>query len=148
DVITTVVNVWAEVGRCCLSPGELSQFLQLFKAKNPPLETLLRAACRVQEGSGHEPQYALAYPCTEALTQEISQSSSSLTESMASFVNVSVPSSPVVEAFTRLHDSHTRAGLISCCGVSCIVCPVPRTLDWSPYTWGLASTTWIAIRDR
>lgn len=37
DVVGTVVSVWAEVGRWCLTPAELSQFLALFKASAPPV---------------------------------------------------------------------------------------------------------------
>ncbi|XP_069997726.1 lysosomal-trafficking regulator isoform X2 [Penaeus vannamei] len=152
DVVGTVVGVWAEVGRWSLTPTELSQFLALFKAPNPPLETLLRALSGVLEGSGREPQHALPYPCPGASTTSVSPpldaSHNSLTESLASFVNIRVPSSPVVEAITRLHESHCRHGILSCAAISCVVCPVPRTLDWSPYNSGLSSTSWVCIRDR
>ncbi|KAK7081561.1 hypothetical protein SK128_022450, partial [Halocaridina rubra] len=152
DLVGTVVSVWAEVGRWSLTSTELSQFLALFKSKCPPLDMLLRALARVLEGCGREPQCALAYPCPGAPSASISPvldgSHHSLTESLASFVNIRVPSSPVVEAITRLHDSHCRHGILSCAAISCIVCPIPRTLDWSPYNSGLACTTWLSIRDR
>lgn len=41
-MVGTVVGVWAEVGRWSLTPTELSQFLALFKAPNPPLVSELR----------------------------------------------------------------------------------------------------------
>ncbi|XP_071541821.1 uncharacterized protein [Panulirus ornatus] len=152
DVVGTVVAVWAEVGRWCLTPTELSQFLALFKASAPPLETLLFALSQVLEGSGCEPLCALPYPChgvsSASISPTLNASHNSLTESLASFVNIRVPSSPVVEAITRLHESHCRHGIISCVAISCVACPVPRTLDWSPYNSGLASTMWLCIRDR
>ncbi|XP_066957517.1 lysosomal-trafficking regulator isoform X3 [Macrobrachium rosenbergii] len=152
DLVGTVVSVWAEVGRWSITPTELSQFLALFKSKSPPLDILLRALSRVLEGCGREPQCSLTYPCpgapTASITPTLDASHNSLTESLASFVNIRVPSSPVVEAITRLHDSHCRHGILSCAAISCVVCPVPRTLDWSPYNSGLACTSWLCIRDR
>ncbi|XP_068245807.1 lysosomal-trafficking regulator isoform X3 [Palaemon carinicauda] len=152
DLVGTVVSVWAEVGRWSITPTELSQFLALFKSKCPPLDILLRALSRILEGCGREPQCSLTYPCpgapTASITPTLDASHNSLTESLASFVNIRVPSSPVVEAITRLHDSHCRHGILSCAAISCVVCPVPRTLDWSPYNSGLACTSWLCIRDR
>ncbi|XP_063878429.1 lysosomal-trafficking regulator-like isoform X2 [Scylla paramamosain] len=152
DVVGTVVGVWAEVGRWCLAPTELSQFFTLFKSSSAPLEILLRALSRVLEGSGSEPQCALQYPChvvtTSSTSPTFTASHNSLSESLASFVNIRAPASPMVEAITRLHESHCRHGILSCVSICCVACPVPRSLDWSPYNSGLACTTWLCVRDK
>ncbi|KAK4309758.1 hypothetical protein Pmani_018634 [Petrolisthes manimaculis] len=157
DVVGTVVGVWAEVAQWRLTPSDLSQFLALFKADAPPVETLLAALNRVLEVSSREPQSALSFPCPATTTTTTTTTSPSslhhhhhhhLTDTHTPHVPVHAPpTTPAAEAITRLHNAHMRHGLESCIAVSCVVCPVPRSLDWSPYNSGLACTTWLCIQD-
>ncbi|KAL0267522.1 UNVERIFIED_CONTAM: hypothetical protein PYX00_009770 [Menopon gallinae] len=119
-----ILDLITILGSYSISKEELTCYLGLFKADNPPVDHLLNPLASIVTNSKSEPAYSLRFPVnvTEVVTCN---------------------SSPDIGKSLQIR--HKREGVSSCWSSAALSLPLASDMNWSVWMQGFSLSMWLKV---